>query len=101
LIFHIGYKVVTSYLFIASMKPSAYCKIILILLERTFVSLSLSILRDSSDFGTHLAYALILDTFILVLIIFVVDICVPWAVRARFSRGVTLSATLERGELLE
>lgn len=73
----------------------AVVKILLVLLERTFVSFSLSVLRDSSDFGTHLAYALIGDTLTIVVILFVVDICVPWAVRIRLSRDAPLSVLLE------
>lgn len=73
-----------------SNRASAIVKILLVLLERTFVTLALSILRDSTDFATHLAYALIADTLIIVCILFVIDICVPWASRLRLARTVQL-----------
>lgn len=72
----------------------AIVKILLVLFERTFVSLSLSVLRNSDDFGTHLAYALIVDTFIIISFLFIIDICVPWAARLRLSRDAPLSVLL-------
>lgn len=70
-------------------------KILLVLLERTFVSLSLSVLRNSEDFGTHLAYALIVDTVTIVCILLFVDVCIPWAARLRLSRDVPLRVGFE------
>jgi len=53
-------------------------KIILLIVERLFVSLTLSLLRDSPDFVTHLVYILLADTFLTVSIILSVDFVYPW-----------------------
>lgn len=72
-------------------------KLILIIVERIFISLTLSLLRDSSDFVTHLVYLLIADTFLTTFIIIFVDICIPWlrAVRIGVERDARLNVWAE------
>lgn len=73
-------------------------KILLVFVERIFVTLALSILRDSPDFASHLAYALILDTTLVILILCFIDFCVPWASRLRLERTVQLDVRYEDAE---
>lgn len=63
----------------------AFYKIVLLIVERIFVSLSLSLLRDSPDFGTHLVYILLADTTCSVAIILSVDCVYPWLKTVRVS----------------
>lgn len=75
-------------------------KIVIILIERIFVSLTLSLLRDSSDFGTHLVYILLADTLIIQLIIISVDFCYPWlrTVRIGVERDARLVVMSDDGQ---
>lgn len=75
-------------------------KILFVFVERIFVTLALSILRDSSDFASHLAYALILDTTLIILILCAIDFCVPWASRLRLERTVQLDVRYEDADPL-
>lgn len=72
-------------------------KLILIIVERIFISLTLSLLRDSNDFVTHLVYLLIADTFLTVFIIIFVDLCIPWlkAIRIGVERDAHLNVWSE------
>lgn len=67
-------------------------KIILIVTERILVLLSLAILRDSETFVSQLVYILLIDAFVPVFIILLVDFCVPWlrTVRVSLERNARL-----------
>lgn len=68
--------------------------IILTITLRIFIVLTISILRESPEFIVHLAYSILIDTSLSLIILILILHIIPWARRLRIqtTRVVNLTA---------
>lgn len=60
--------------------------VFIILVERTFLGITISILRESPEFTVHLAYAILFDGLFTTLTVVLVLICIPWLGQLKLER---------------
>lgn len=69
----------------------AFIILLSICIERTILTLTLSILRESNQFTVHLVYALLLDFGFTSFIVIFILVCLPWLRRLRLERTTVVS----------